>query len=165
MPVNNLYNFYRRPASDVVADSGIGAVNWQARSKDDPISAGPRHTSMKATAAPSRVTTVCLPQRWHLWPLSDNQREAMQANGGETLSTIGSFSVSIENTTTFIMGLGSWARSIFDALPIYSKGRVLSGVAKTDLDLVKGINRVVAKRQSDNSGDQQELAPVLPHQL
>ena len=63
------------------------------------------------------------------------------------------------------MGLGSWARSIFDALPIDSKGRVLSGVAKTALDLVKGIDRVVAEHQSDNSGDQQELAPVLPHQL
>ena len=89
----------------------------------------------------------------------------MQANGGETISTSGSFSVSLENTTTFIMGLRSWARSILDALPIDSKGRVLSGSAKTALDFVKGIDRVVAERQSNNSGDQQELAPVLPHQL
>ena len=89
----------------------------------------------------------------------------MQANGGETLSTIGSFSVSLENTTIFIMGLGSWARSIFGDFPIDSKDRVLSGVTKTDLDLVEGIDCVVAKRQSDKGGDQQKLAPVFPHQL
>ena len=62
------------------------------------------------------------------------------------------------------MGLGSWARSIFDAFPIDSKGRFLSGVAKTALDLVEGIDRAVSERHSDNSSDQQELSPVLPHQ-
>ena len=98
-------------------------------------------------------------------PLSENQRREMQGAGNVRLSAKNNFAVSIEDTLAFIRGLRSWVRAIFEELPSKSKSSVLSGVASSALNRVEGIYEVVAERNLDNSANQQDLPPVLQHQL